>query len=352
MVWFRAEREAGRRDATQSEGEGEILREAILNRLERGDVLVVDGGTGSELHRRGVDLLRKRAAIESTEWFVEAWSTSANNDAPEVVGQVHADYLRVGADVILSNTFYSGPSRLRLIGAEADWERYLDTAVEMALTTRDKMNPEAYVAGSLSPPWVHLFLRDATDAMKTMSNTEFMGKEAYVQEVRTVGERLASGGVDFIMYEYVHHAADASAVVEALGDLDIPVFFGIAEAEADGTTRRGDSPLNSGRVSGVVLMCTEVENITPALGILREVYGGYVGAYPNNGYGSPNKMSRDPLDLFTNPDPPSTFARGASEWLDLGAQLVGGCCGTGPEHVRAIRHAVDTHGDGSAATES
>src|SRR3954453_19700649 len=107
------------------------MRDPVLTRLERGDVLVMDGGIGSELHRRGCDLLRKRAAGDTTTWFGEAWSTSTNNDAPEVVGQVHADYLRVGADIILSNTFYSGPSRLSLIGAEKDWERYMDVGVEM-----------------------------------------------------------------------------------------------------------------------------------------------------------------------------------------------------------------------------
>jgi S-methylmethionine-dependent homocysteine/selenocysteine methylase len=89
-------------------------------------------------------------------------------------------------------------------------------------------------------------------------------------------------------------------------------------------------------------MCTELEQITPALRILRRFYGGYIGGYPNNGYGSPKKRAEDPLDLFPNPDLPSAYAGAAREWMDLGAQLIGGCCGTGPEHIRAIRHAVDS----------
>jgi S-methylmethionine-dependent homocysteine/selenocysteine methylase len=329
------------------------MREAILDRLERGDVLVLDGGNGSELHRRGVDLLRERDVANLRAWFTEAWSTAANNDAPEVLRQVHADYLRVGADVISANTFYSGPTRLKRIGAEAEWERYLDAGLQAALETRDQLKPGAYVAGAFAPPWVHLH----DEQTRNLSNTEVLGREAFVGELRAIGQRMASSGVDFILFEYVCAAEDVSSGVEALGGLGVPLFIGIAEAEADGNIRRAttiqdlEGALAGGEVAGVMLMCTELENVAPGLGILRDIYGGYVGGYPNNGYGSAHKRAKDPLDMFTDFDPPSVFAEAAGEWMDLGAQLVGGCCGTGPEHVRAIRHAVDIrHGAASPVT--
>jgi S-methylmethionine-dependent homocysteine/selenocysteine methylase len=328
------------------------MREPILDRLERGEVLVLDGGNGSELHRRGVDLLRESGVANSRAWFGEAWSTAANNDAPEVVRQVHADYLRVGADVISANTFYSGPTRLKLIGADDEWERYLDAGLQAALETRDELKPDAYVAGAFAPPWVH-----AQDQQKrNLSNTEVLGKEAFVGELRAIGQRMVDRGVDFLLFEYVCAAEDVASGVEALGDLGVPLFIGIAEAEADGNIRRAttiqdlEEPLSGGEVAGVMFMCTELEQITPALQILRELYGGYMGGYPNNGYGSPKKRAENPLDLFPNPDLPSSYARAVDEWIEVGAQLVGGCCGTGPEHIRAIRHAVDTHADRAAAT--
>jgi S-methylmethionine-dependent homocysteine/selenocysteine methylase len=327
------------------------MREPILDRLERGDVLVLDGGNGSELHRRGVDLLRESGVANSRAWFSEAWSTAANNDAPEVVRQVHADYLRVGADVISANTFYSGPTRLKLIGADGEWERYLDAGLQAALETRDELKPDAYVAGAFAPPWVH-----AQDQQRrNLSNTEVLGKEAFVSELRAIGRRMADSGVDFILFEYVCAAEDVSSGIEALSDLGVPLFIGIAEAEADGNVRRAttiqdlEGPLAGGEVDGVMFMCTELENITPALRILRDIYGGYRGGYPNNGYGSPKKRAEDPLDLFPNPDLPSDYAHAAVEWIEGGAQLVGGCCGSGPEHIRAIRHVVDTHKSGIAA---
>jgi S-methylmethionine-dependent homocysteine/selenocysteine methylase len=323
------------------------MREALLERLERGDVLVVDGGIGSELHRRGTDLLRKRAADDTEQWFSEAWSASANNDAPEVVGQVHADYLRVGADIILTNTFFTGPTRLSLIGADKDWQRYQDTAVEMALVTRDASNPDAYVFGTWSPPWMQDIKIPPTGAA-IPSNTEFMGKDAFVSEMRAIGERMVDKGVDALQFEYIVHAEDVRSAVEAVGGLGVPLIIGLADVEADGNLRRGDTvalleePLAGGQVAGVVFMCTELEQCTPALRLLAEIYDGYTGASPNNGYGSPTKRGEHALDLFPNPDLPSAFAQAAGEWIEVGAQLIGGCCGTGPDHIRAIRHAVDT----------
>ena len=78
----------------------------ITDRLRRGDALLMDGGTGSELQRRGVNVL------EGVDYRLKAWSATANLKAPEVVQQVHQDYLRVGADIILSNNFWTIPTRL------------------------------------------------------------------------------------------------------------------------------------------------------------------------------------------------------------------------------------------------
>ena len=96
----------------------------ITDRLAAGETLLLDGGTGSELQRRGVDVVR----------------------------QVHQDYLRVGADVITSNNFWTIPSRLRVIGLADRWEEYARAAGQNALTARDAGNQEAYVAGGIAPP--------------------------------------------------------------------------------------------------------------------------------------------------------------------------------------------------------
>jgi S-methylmethionine-dependent homocysteine/selenocysteine methylase len=319
------------------------MSDGILDRLEQRDVLVLDGGTGSELHRRGVDLLRARAESPDGAWVFDAWSASANLDAPEVVTQVHADYLRVGADVILSNTFWSLPSRLATIGAADEWERYVDAGMAAALAAKETAGGPAYVAGAFAPPWLHAASAyDRSLQVSARSDTELMGKDAAVKEFRSVGQRLAERGADMILFENIVAVADAVSGIEALEDLDVPVFLGLGLVDADGGLLLGDSiteleqPLANSRIAGVLLMCTDLENVSPALRILRDIYGGYIGAYPNNGY-----QSAEPLDILTHLYQPTEFARVADEWVEIGAQLIGGCCGTAPEHIRAIRGAVD-----------
>ena len=83
-----------------------------MDRLSAGEHLLLDGGTGSELQRRGVNVLHGVSA----ESGLQAWSAVANKEAPDVVLQVHQDYLRVGADIIISNNFWTSPTRLAPIG--------------------------------------------------------------------------------------------------------------------------------------------------------------------------------------------------------------------------------------------
>lgn len=87
-----------------------MARENIVERLENGELLLLDGGTGSELQRRGADVLK------GAEDRLRVWSATANIEYPDVVQQVHSDYLRVGADIIISNNFWTTPTRLDYIG--------------------------------------------------------------------------------------------------------------------------------------------------------------------------------------------------------------------------------------------
>ena len=84
----------------------------IVERLKSGGPMLMDGGTGSEIQRRGANVL----VSASAESEILAWSATANVDYADVVQQVHQDYLRVGAEIIISNNFWATRSRLSLIG--------------------------------------------------------------------------------------------------------------------------------------------------------------------------------------------------------------------------------------------
>ena len=150
---------------------------SILDRLANGEHLLLDGGTGSEIQRRGADVLKGARA----ETGLEAWSATANIEFAEVVQQVHRDYLRVGADVILSNNFWTTKSRLEPIGLGDNWQEYARAAGENAIAARDRENPEAYVAGTFAPP----SLQGKRNSGEP--DVVLMGKEAFRAEVAEQG---------------------------------------------------------------------------------------------------------------------------------------------------------------------
>ncbi len=110
----------------------------FIDRLQTGEVLVMDGATGSELQRRGVDVDKG-----SVEGKLGVWSAAANQDAPDVVRAIHEDYLNAGAEIIISNNFYTSRKMMEVIGRQDQWEEYTRRGGEVACQARDAINPDA-----------------------------------------------------------------------------------------------------------------------------------------------------------------------------------------------------------------
>ena len=318
----------------------------ITERLAAGETLLLDGGTGSELQRRGADVLK--GATDR----LKAWSATANLEFADVVRQVHRDYLRVGADIIISNNFWTIPSRLEGIGLRDRWREYARAAGENALAAREAGNPEAYVAGGIAAPTMQSLADSPT------SDVEHMGDEAFRKELADHAKLLADLGVDLILAEYVGFIADCVASVDAAAEAGLPVFLGVRHIGASGKMQYDEESLSDlgaalegHPVDAVLLMCSHPEGISAGLPILRESFDGPIGAYPNLGYNPTGPLVDRPM--LTNQLPsegrdilqtrgysPSRLAELAGEWKDMGAQIIGGCCASGPEHVMAMRPVV------------
>ena len=325
------------------------MRENIVERLAAGGPMLLDGGTGSELQRRGVEVLHGAAETRR----MSAWSALANIEAADVVRQVHADYLRVGADAIISNSFWTGQTRMARVGMADDWERYARAAGENAVAARDAANTDAWVLGGIAPPAI-----PADDGQQQRSDLVTMGATAFRKEYRDHARALADCGVDAILAEYVGWIDEAVAAASACAQADLPVFLGIRHIQEDGTMQYGErledlaAALRDSPVAGIMLMCSAPERISVGLPRLIDAYDGPTGAYPNIGY-----MPLAPVDpdraMMTNQLPsvsgdflqtadyyPTRLAGFAREWKEMGARIIGGCCATGPEHVMAMAPAV------------
>ena len=326
----------------------------IMERLDAGETLLLDGGTGSELQRRGVDVLA--GATDR----IKAWSATANIDDADVVQQVHQDYLRVGADIIISNNFYTIPSVMARIGKRDEWRRYATAAGRNAVAARNAGNPEAYVAGGIAAPTLQLPVYHDDDGSRSdrdAPDVEQMGADAFRTEYSEHAKLLAELGADLILAEYVGYIADCVAAVDACAEAGLPVFLGVRHINENGDMQYGESlidlvaALKDHPVDALLLMCSTPEAISAGMHIIRDGFDGPVGGYPNLGYNPTgpfkNRATLTNLKPSEGPDiaqnrgyPPARMAEFAREWRRMGAQIIGGCCASGPEHVMAMRSEV------------
>lgn len=314
----------------------------IAHRLAVGDRLLMDGGTGSELQRRGVNVLHGATAQR-----LGAWSGPANIDAPGVVADVHREYLEAKAEIIISNSFWTNRHRLAPIGLGSDWERYARAAARIAIETRNDSSPEAYIAGGIAAPCVESALPRA--GQNPASDVESLGRDAVRSMFSEVAKALADEGVDCILPEYIGYIEDAVAAVEGSAEAGLPVMLGMRHVTTGGDLQYDQSFENltsaiSGiDVAGVLLMCSEPEEVSASLPNLRNAYNGAIGAYSQIGYHpiAPlgGEESNDPLPASENT--PERLAEFASDWLDMGAQIIGGCCATTPAHIAAMGKLLD-----------
>ena len=297
----------------------------MKDRLQAGEVLILDGGTGTELERRGVPM------------DSDAWCGPATLDHLDVLEAVHRDYIAAGADIITANTYASSPLMLDPAGYGHRFEEMNRAAIATAHRARRAAGREdVAVAGSLSHMIPIVAGADRSDL------TRAPGRE----EIRSALQKLASlqkeEGCDFILLEMLYHPERMAPAFEAALSTGLPVFAGFsarrgADRRVLGFAREHDTPfedvvqvLADFDVAAAGIMHAPSNVITDALSILRRVYDGPLMAYPDSGY---FKMPHWQFDAII---PPEDLRRYADAWVASGVQIVGGCCGLSPAHIRAI----------------
>jgi homocysteine S-methyltransferase len=306
-----------------------MARPDIRERLAGGGPLVLDGAMGSELQRRGVWV-----SHGATTEKLGAWSGTAMRDAPEVVRAVHEDYFKVGADIATTNSFWTNSVKLGLVGLGDKAAEYTRRAGEIAVEARDRLRPEAYVAGGMAPPHGGRAPVDPIDLPR---------------EFAMQARALKESGVDLLLVEYIGYIADIVAAIDAVKPAGLPVMIGLRHIQEDGRMQAGETydqlvaALGPREVAAILLMCSSPTAISVGLPQLRKAFSGPIGAYPNIGY----HPARKPLDggqqwhgLDTTTYAPADLAADGAAWLEMGAQIVGGCCATTPAHIAALRAAV------------
>ncbi|HEV8254690.1 MAG TPA: homocysteine S-methyltransferase family protein [Vicinamibacteria bacterium] len=306
--------------------------DALRERLGRGETVVMDGGIGSELVKRGI------------RWRGHGMRT----DAP-AVQKLHEEYLDAGADVIRTNTFqlnrriylnvFRNVDHMRHIGAPGLERRASELtrkAVELARAARDKSGrKEVAVAGVMSP-LEHCFRPDLSPS-----------DQAAAKEHREIADLLASAGADLLLLESMNTVREAEIAAEAAAATKLPVWASFVVDEK-GQVLSGEPLADAVKavrrhgVEAVLVNCAPPEDVARAIASLDGAAGKTFGAYAHVGRFDPPSWKFEFFPQFTQTESwtPDRYAQAAGGWRAKGARILGGCCGTSPAHTRALKQSV------------
>lgn len=303
--------------------------ERLKERLDAGGVVVLDGGTGTELQKRGVRM------------DPAAWCGPATLENEKLLVEIHGDYIRAGAEVITANTFASSRLMLTPAGHGDKVAEINRRAVEAALRACEAApaGRDVLVAGSLS----HMVpVAEGTDLVDPGRIPSDAALSDAFEELAGI---LRASGVDLILLEMMYHPVRANLALTAALATGLPVWFGLsARRAADGRAvcfhDAEDLPIddvarlipkNGVDVAGV--MHTGSEVVADALTDLRRHFAGPLMAYPDAGY------FEMPDWRFVDVVAPARLEAFFKDWIGAGAQVIGGCCGLTVEHIEAAARA-------------
>jgi methionine synthase I (cobalamin-dependent)/5,10-methylenetetrahydrofolate reductase len=300
----------------------------FLERL-RERPLLGDGAMGTMLYARGVPL--------------DACFDVLNVNEPKVVQGIHAEYIQAGSDWIETNTFGANRFKLGVHGLSAAVREVNLRGAKLARDVRETMGRDVFVLGSIGPLGKYL--------APLGSVTQEEARAAFLEQA----EGLLEGGVDAFVAETFSDLIELRLAVEAIRAItDLPVIASVAFTQ-DHVTFLGHTPVEVARtlralpIQGLGANCSVGSSTLYDVleQMLPEAAGLPVIIQPNAGL--PSRVGERLIYISS----PAYMAEYAARMIGAGARLVGGCCGTTADHIRAMREVVDRHvprsGAGKAA---
>ena len=312
----------------------------LKDRLERQDLLIIDGATGTEIERRGGKMDNK------------GWSSCAQLTAPNIVQEVHEAYLKAGADIIIANTYATNRNVMNAAEFGADTQGAIWAALRLANVAGERfqsMRPAGpWIAGSLSthPPAIPTGLEAGNDSCYPPAMKE---EEAYIEAAESMIQGDPS--CDMLWLEMMQNRDHAPRAIRAAAGCGLPIFLGIStRITSDGQIYlRGSDESESGptlftrevfreflelagkNLVGINIMHTNFSAMLPTLRLVREFgWDGPLGAYPDHGHFTMPHWVFAEIQMGDAMELVKT-------WIDeSGVQLVGGCCGLGPEFIEGL----------------
>lgn len=296
----------------------ETFTETLAHALDTGTPIVIDGGLGTALESRGVDLGH------------ELWSAGLLRDSPETIAEVHAAFVRAGARIITTASYQASPLGFAKAGISAEeGARLIARSVEVARSAADS---EALVAGSVGPYGAALGDGSEYTGDYRLSDTE----AADFHRARI--EALAEAGVDLLAIETQPRIDEILVLAGLAAEHGVPAWLSVTLAGAgtrlpDGSALAdlAEAASTSASIEAIGVNCVRPALVTPALRELGSHTDLPLIAYPNSGerYEPESMTWQDSAEAGTG-------SWAVDDWTEAGALFIGGCCRTAPEHIAAL----------------
>jgi S-methylmethionine-dependent homocysteine/selenocysteine methylase len=281
--------------------------------LERKHPAILDGAMGTELRNRGVDI------------GLPLWSARALMTSPTTVLQIHREYCAAGADILTANTFRTTVRTFRRARVPDRSLELTGQAVRLARqASAEDPARTVLVAGSIAP-LEDCYRPDLVPDDRSLRVEH--AEQAY---------RLAAAGVDFLLLETMATIREAFAACEAARKTGLEVVVSLL-CRPDGMLYGGESlddavtALEPLGITALSLNCAPARSLTPVIAHLRMLTDLPLAASGNVGL-----TGREQEEEFTCDVGPEEYAHIAQGWVRAGVSIVGGCCGTGTEHIRSV----------------
>jgi S-methylmethionine-dependent homocysteine/selenocysteine methylase len=285
----------------------------LATRLAEGRPVLLDGATGTELERRG-----ERTGLP-------LWSARSLVHAPDVVQRIHADYVAAGAEVLTANTFRTQHRALAHGGLGDRAPELTSRAVQLARRAAERADPDrpVFVVGS-APTLEDCYQPDRVPDDATLA-----------REHAEHAHNLTAAGVDAVLVETMNTVREAVAALRAANEVGAPCL--VSFVCWDGARLLSGESLASAVAAvvplhplAVLVNCLPPSNVAACWPPLR-ASGLCFGAYAN--LGAPDDETGFTRSEDCSPD---EFAAHAAGWIEAGARIIGGCCGTTPSHIDAV----------------
>lgn len=293
------------------------------------NIVLLDGGMGQELVRRSPDTL------------TQLWGGAVLRDHPEIVGQLHQDFLRAGATALTTNSYSLTRPRLGRENQEDLLESLQHSACEVACEAIDATGSDVTLLGCLPP----------------LNGSYHPESVPSVEEAAKQFSEIAAMQAPFVDAYIVETMSSIKEAKGALAGLKFgvkPVWLGFTTDDADGTKLRSgelltdalDAIAGSPNLAAILINCTRPEAVDQGISLLADCglpFGGYANGF--TGIAASYLPGASVDELSTRKDlSPALYSDFVMNWVGKGATIVGGCCEVGPAHIAAAAQRLTAAG--------